>query len=326
MRKIIFGLCAILLTISLYADKITLNDGSILNGEIQGIADGKVTIKTAFAGELAIPVASIASLDSAKQFGVATADGQKALNASLNDKQLGQVKVAWPAGAPDPTLPKGRTWNGEISMDLNGKTGNSEKCRLGLGAKATMQGPDDKLLIYGVLNKAKDSGEYTEDEIIGGLDYEYRIAQSKNAIYAKFEAEKDKIAELKLRTQYSAGYGFYFIDEKDMSLRLRIGGNYERKKYEDGDVQESTGVELGLHFEKDIDAWGKWTTDVTYAPDLRNFNHYRIFHETALDIPMLVKVPLTLRLGVSNEYNNPVPEETDHLDTTYFVKLVYRWK
>ena len=118
MRKITFALCALLLAATVFADKVTLNDGSVLNGEIQGLADGKLTIKTAFADALAIPVAAISAVDSDKQFGVASADGQKELNASLNGKQLDNVAFVWPAGAPDPTLPKGRTWNGEFSVEI----------------------------------------------------------------------------------------------------------------------------------------------------------------------------------------------------------------
>jgi len=33
-----------------------------------------------------------------------------------------------------------------------------------------------------------------------------------------------------------------------------------------------------------------------------------------------------LRLGISNEYNNLVASHAERLDTTYFAKLVYKWK
>ncbi len=320
-------LAALLCAVMVRADKLTLDNGSVITGEITSIADGKITLKTDFAGELKIDAARVASLESDTHFSYADQQDDKHLDVTLTAANLPSVKTAWLAGAEDPTLPKGRTWSGEFSVDLDGKTGNTEKCRLGAGAKATMQGPDDKLLLYLNYTKAKENGVYNEDEILGGVDYEYLIARSKNSVYAKFEAEKDKIAAIELRTQYSFGYGYYFINEPGINLRARIGLNYQKKKYtHTGDTDESFGAEAGLHFEKDIDAWGKLVTDLTYAPAWDDFNDYRIYHETSLDIPMLAKLPLTLRLGVSNEYNNIVPVGTKRLDTIYFLKLVYRWK
>lgn len=315
--------CAVLVK----ADKLTIDNGSVLTGEITAIADGKVTIKTDFAGLLQISADRIQALESDSQFCYADLQDEKHLDTTLSADKLADVKVAWLSGSEDPTLPKGRTWSGESTLDLDGKTGNSEKCRIALGVRATMQGPDDKLLLYANYAKAHENGTTNEDEILGGADYEYLIAGSNNSVYGKFEAEKDKIAMIDLRTQYSAGYGYYFIKRPDMSLRLRLGLNYQKKEYtHSDDTDEAFGAEAGLHFEKDIDAWGKLVTDLTYAPAWNDFDNYRIYHETSLDIPMLTNLPMTLRLGVSNEYNNIVPPLAEHLDTTYFVKLVYRWK
>jgi len=59
---------------------------------------------------------------------------------------------------------------------------------------------------------------------------------------------------------------------------------------------------------------------------LNDTSDYRIYHESALDIPLLMSKPLSLRLGIANEYNNLVAQGAQRMDTTYFAKLVYKWK
>ena len=66
-------------------------------------------------------------------------------------------------------------------------------------------------------------------------------------------------------------------------------------------------------------------SDLTYTPAFDDWHDYRIVHESALDIPIIFDIPLSLRLGVRNEYNSRTPVNLKRLDTTYFAKIVYRW-
>jgi len=335
-------LCALLVSSTLLADKIHLTDGTVLVGQLQKIADGKATIQTAFTGELVIDQATISQIEStAPLTGVLSNDqrfqgnlgpaapGQLQVAGSATIIPLNDLKALWADGVADPTIPpppKGREWSGEAYMDVAGKTGNTEKFYGGAGVKAAMTGPEDRLLLYIRGAYARENSVTNEKEYILGVDYEHSIANTLNSWFVKAEMEKDEFSGIDLRTQVVAGYGYFFFKEEDTQLRLRIGLSYQRKEFENNQTEDSYGLDLNLHYERKIDEWGTLVSDITYTPALDDSSDYRLYHESALDIPLLMKKPLSLRIGISNEYNSIVAEDTERLDTTYFAKLVYKWK
>ena len=86
------------------------------------------------------------------------------------------------------------------------------------------------------------------------------------------------------------------------------------------------GGQVGLHYERNIQEWGKLVTDLTFQPAFENFHDYRALHESSLDIPLVFQYPLSLRLGISNEYNSRVAKGSERMETNYFAKMVFKWK
>ena len=341
LKKALAAVAAVVSAGWLSADQITLTDQSVIRGTVKSIQGGKAVVKTDFAGELTISQDKILKIttDSAvtvvrkekpaeKVNGTITAPaGTQQINAVA--LPMADIAYLWAAGMPDPTLPKppeGRKWSGEASLDIVGKTGNSEKFNGGAGVKATLAGPVDKLLLYASANYERENSVTSKKKYLAGADYEHKIAETKNSWYARVEFEQQTTSGLRLREEAGVGYGYYFIDDARTQLRARVGLTAKSRKFVDGSHNDSMGAEAALHFEQKIDEWGKWVTDLTYQPTLENFHDYRILHESSLEIPMLMKKPLSLRLGVSNEYNSRVAEGLERLETNYFVKLVYAWK
>ncbi len=340
--KYLSVICALLLSSTLLADKIHLTDGTVLIGQLQKIVDGKATVQTSFAGNLVIDQAVISGIESTQPLtGVLindqrfqgnlgqSAPGQLQVAGSSLSLPLSELKALWADGIADPTIPpppQGRKWSGEAYLDFAGKTGNTEKFYAGAGAKARMTGPEDRLLMYVKGAYARENSVTNEKEYILGADYEHSIANTLNSWFVKAEMEKDEFSGIDLRTQVVAGYGYFFFKEDDTQLRFRIGLSYQRKEFENDQTENSYGFDLNLHYERKIDEWGTLVSDLTYTPSVDDTNDYRLYHESALDIPLLMKKPLSLRIGMSNEYNNIVAEDIKHLDTTYFAKLVYKWK
>lgn len=333
-------LAALLLSATLsFADRISLADGSVLNGSIKSIKDGKAIVETAFAGEITIAADQIVKFTTASAVEIAKNDGSK-LSGVIDQQNdtavigtvpltLGEIGYLWLPGEADPTIPpppEGRKWDGEISLDITGKTGNSEKFNGGIGTKANLTGPVDKLQLYGEATYNRENHETNTKKYVAGADYEQKIADTKNAWYAKLEFEKQTTSGLRLRSEAGAGYGYYFIDKERTKLRGRIGLTAKSRKYTDGTKSDALGGEASLHFEQDIQEWGKLTTDLLYQPTFDSLHDYRIVHDSALDIPVLFKFPLALRLGVQNEYNSRTAADADRLDTTYYAKLLYKWK
>lgn len=334
---------ALLLGVSMVkADKIWLSDGSVLIGQLQVLVDGKAMVKTASAGDLVIDQSQIVNIETvAPLHGVLQSNervsgklqsgsaGQLQIEGASAPIAVQNIKALWGEGMADPTLPpppQGRIWSGEAHVDAAGKTGNTEKFNGGAGIKATLTGQEDRLLLYLNGSYARENSVTSEKEYRLGMDYEHSIANTLNSWFVRAEIEKDEFSGLDLRTQVVAGYGYFFFKEEDTQLRFRIGISYLRKEYETGGSDNAYGIDLNLHYERKIDEWGTLVSDLTYTPGINETDDYRLYHESALDIPLLMSKPLSLRLGISNEYNNLVAEGAKHMDTTYFAKLVYKWK
>ncbi len=318
----------------LLADRITLSDGSVINGQIKSISGGKAVIATDFAGEITVDQGKIGRLVTDAPVSAANAQGEK-FNGPIDTESTseGGLKLAitdinylWTAGMEDPTLPPGRKWDGEFSADIAGKTGNTEKFNGGAGIKANLVGPIDKLSLSASLTYERENGVVNTKRQLATADYERRIMESTSSWYVTGEYEKEPTSGLKRRTEGAAGYGWYAIDRERTKLRFRVGLGAASRKYTDDSTSDTTTAQASLHFEQAIDEWGQWVTDISYHPALKDFGDYRILHESTLDIPLLVGKPISLRLGISNEYNSRVPVGTERMETTYFGKLVYKWK
>ncbi|MGI5925139.1 MAG: DUF481 domain-containing protein [Lentisphaerae bacterium] len=346
MKKFFAGLVILALAMQgARADQIVLKNGSVIKGSKLQVHGGKVKITTDFAGELSIDRAHVATMTSDQPVMVNTADGKKTSavitpagdgKASITS-ELGQIQLPmsdvvaiWPVGAADPTIPPppaARAWAYEAGLNIAGKTGNTEKFGIGANLKGTLTGPSDKLLLYLKGRYARENSVENEQEIIVGADYEHRIKASKHSWYTRTELEHDEINNIDFYFTGVAGYGYYIADKKDFTIRLRTGLSYQYKTYDDDqDDDSSLGLDFGYHHNIKLQDWGRLTTDITYTPTFDSIHDYRIFHESALSIPIGNTKNWFIRLGISNDYNSRVSDDVDRLDTTYFGQLVYSWK
>lgn len=347
MKKVLLlAAVTLMLMVSARADQINLKDGSVIKGKIAKIIDGKIIIKTDTLGELKIDFNSISNFSTDEPMVVSTTisaatvtgkisaaeDGKTAVNGTIVSNA--DIKNMWRPGEPDPSIPipQPRKWKYEVAFDVAGKTGNTEKTTVGGSAKAMLTGPEDNLTLYVRGHYAKENGVKNEQEIVAGADYERRINGGSHSLYARLQAEQDKFDNYKLYTTAAAGYGFYLLDKEDFKVRLRAGLTYIHKSYyEELDDSDDIGVEFGYHHELNIKNFSKFdaklVTDVTYTPVFDDFlDDYRIYHESALDIPLTKNGLWSIRLGVSNEYNSRVASTQKRMDTTYFGRLVITWE
>ncbi len=321
------------------ADTLEIDDGSRVVGTITSIADGKVAIDTEFAGTLSIDQAKVKNYTWDSTLNVKFESGNTLSGtATQQDGKLvvqtpdgimtvdnSKVVAAWDESGRDPTLPplpKEREWKYELSVDIGGKTGNTEKLSTGVGVRATMDTGKDKLMFYGRSSYSRENGVRTVDDRVGGVDYENFFSKD-HSWYARAEMGTDRINKLNLRNTAAVGYGYYFLNRPDEHvLRGRLGALYLHESYEDREDTSAPGVDVGLHHMIMLQDWGKLVTDITYTPSLEYGNDYRIYHESALDIPLARSEAWKLRLSVANDYTALPPEDTERLDTTYAAKLV----
>ncbi len=112
--------CVIAAAMPLHAGQVVLDDGSRLVGRVVRIADGKLRIETAFAGELTIDAGHVRAVQTDEPMAVALGSGdrvvglltiaddgtQRLTQTAFGDVELpvSQIAMVWPQDQPEPTV------------------------------------------------------------------------------------------------------------------------------------------------------------------------------------------------------------------------------
>jgi hypothetical protein len=315
------------------ADRIELNDGSVVVGKLVSAGGGKFKVDTAFAGTILIAQDQIKSFQTDEPINVRTANTtvlgqvQAAGGEVLVTAPGGRLNVApaqitaiWQKGADNPDA---RRWQYEASVAITGRTGGSEKFAGALGFKATLASPQDKLVFALQAEKAEDNGVETANRQFASADYSSFVS-ANNVWYARTSLEKDSIKALDLRSTTAAGIGRKLIKNSVQDLELRAGLSYVYESYANGTNFDSPGLDLGLIHLYQLKN-GLLSNTLTYTPTFEDFGNYRVHHESTFEMPITASL-WKLKLGISNDYTSMPQPGIERLDTLYFTSLILNWK
>jgi len=345
LRTLTFAALVLMLAAFASADRIELTDGSVINGKLVSAEAGKLKVETAFAGAIEIAQSAVKTFSTDEAVNVSLTGGSTALGkvsataAGIKvESAQGEVRAAatgvvavWRQGAYSPgqrlamemAEKARRKWAFEASVAIAGRTGVSEKFGAAFGFKATLANARDKLIFALAAERAEDNGVKTADRQFGGVDYS-SFYSADNGWYVRTSLEKDKIKALDLRSSSGFGFSRRLLKNAHQDLEFRFGASYLYDSYSNGTTFDSPGLDLAL-----LNSYtfvnAKLTNLLAYMPAFKDFAHYRLRHESALELPIGASL-WKLKLGVANEYFSPPPAGTERLDTTYFTSLILNWR
>ena len=321
---------------SVSADTVTTSNGVVLKGKVKKIHNGVMTLDTEFAGEISVKMDKVKSIKTDDPVSIETGDKQRLtgvvnvteekvlVNAehAFSELRNTAVDMLWLPGefSPDYIAPVKKEWKFTASGDWTKKTGNTDEDTIGVDFTGILADDVETLKLYMRYYWSKTGNVETDDELIGGIDYEKRFGK-RSSWYARGEFEKDEFEGIDFRSTLAAGYGYYFYMKEELKLRGRIGGFTRYESYIDNtESSDSYGVDLGLRLDyQHKDQWG-WYTDLVASPSIEDIEECRATHESAVVVPVGT-TDWYIRLGVRHEYNSAAPGDKDHLDTTYFSRL-----
>ncbi len=306
----------------LWSDQVELKDGTILKGEILKVHEGKLLLKSLYLGELEVVLENVANYKTDAVVTFRDENG-KVENGQYDSTSNGQVKTLW-SGENDPEVFINH-WEGLVWFNLNKKEGNRNESAMNGGFEFTYLREYDTLTLYARFVDNTTDEEQTSDDATWGADYEKRFGlEQLHSWYLRAEYETDKIKGIDLTTTYATGYGYYFIKEENTKLRGRAGILYREENYINDATVKSLGLDFGLNFEKTFWESITWFTELTYDPGFDDLSNFRLYHESGVEIPMQNK-ELSLKAGVRHEYDGQPAESRAKMDTTYFMRLQYKF-
>lgn len=323
---------------SLSADTVEIRNGARIVGKITKIQEGTVEVDTDFAGALKIKQSEVTSITTDAPVAVRLASGTR-FDGQVTGGANGAIQIAgadgtisttvekvaasWTAGEVDPLVD--RHWTYEASVDVSGKTGNSEQLGSAAELRATLKTTQDTLQFYSSYNRQVADGLKAADQLKVGVDYQNNFA-GRLSWYARDEGGFDRVKDIDIYNIAAAGVGLDLVKEAKRTTTARLGLSFRYEGYTDPLTPDlkSAGLDVGLNNDLDF-GHSKLVTRLAYVPAFEDFANYRITHESFYQIP-LASPAWKLRLGLSNDYNSQPPLGVEKLDTAYFTRLVLNWE
>lgn len=326
---------------SLQADTVVVKDGSRLVGTVTQISAGHVLLDTAYAGTLKIKQAEIVSLDTTAPMVVrlsggttmagrlsTTSDGEVSIkgdDGTITTK-VEKIAVTWEPGSTDPAVaalqPK---WSYQATVDITGKTGNSEELGTSFGFRAKRKTSKEILELYTNYERQKTNGTKSSDRFVAGIDYSHMFSEH-TSWYLRDEGGFDRVKDIDYYNVAAAGLGYNFIQRPVQKLTGRFGLSHRFENYGNpaSDDVNSAGLDLALIHDYTFEN-AKMHNEIGVVPAFNDFDNYQAKHDSYFEMPIGAGY-WKLRIGVRNDYISMPGPGVERLDTTYYTRLILNWE
>jgi len=331
-----------LLTQLVFADKVILNDGSVLDGKLTLIDEGVIYFETPDVGKTKLKQEAIASFqtDSPLNFrledesivtGTVAAKSKGVLDIRGTDTivktNINSITTGWAIDKPDPVAERNRRkWTNNLGLNLNGRTGNVERFNFSTKLDFRLTGPIDEVYLGFEHEKGEENGNETQDRTVGQASYD-RFNKDKLGWFVRTRLEHDGINNIDLRSATSNGIAYRWIKNDIQTLVTRSGIGFRYTEFQGSSVDnESTAtLELGLSHTYKCSEWMYIENELNYSPATEDFGNYNTIHDSSLKMSMGNSKDLWIRFGIRNEYQS-LTSADENLDTNYYTQLIYSWK
>ncbi len=246
MRSL-FGLLfpALLSAAAIAQDKVTLNNGDVLTGQVRTMTDGKLTLNSAALGDVVVPMAEVRDLQTAEQVQLKTSTGDLIRrriagidSGTMRFHDAGSELVANLA-AINPPERKEADWTGALKLGAGLISGNTERRSASGAFDAELRRTGDRLAADAQWDYAQDQDQATEQWNLtqrrtgGGLKYDRFVTETTYAL-ATTRVLGDTMADLDLRWTAGLGYGFQLLDGAETKLTAEAGLSYLTENFRSG--------------------------------------------------------------------------------------------
>lgn len=255
MKVLYLLLATSLLTISLFADEVTLKNGNHLTGTVVKLDDQKLVLKTDFADTINIKWDAVTSISSQEPITIQTAD--KRIAATGLTRKDGAVEVTSSAGqtltfaasdlkalrsgseeqAYEASLHPGLLagWAGGANVGLALARGNSQSISVSTGMNLARTTTTDKITLYSTTVYTKDDilNAVSANAVQGGIRYDHNLTKKLFA-YVAGDFEHDQLQDLDIRSIFSGGLGWHAVNGPRAVLDILGGASWTHESYGTG--------------------------------------------------------------------------------------------
>jgi putative salt-induced outer membrane protein YdiY len=267
------------------AETIHLSNGDRISGQILGVEDGRMRIRTAYAGEITIAVADVAAIEDPVLIGELV----EVLDAAEEKSDEGG-------------------WKNRFELGAVYNSGNSTARSANTLIQTQREWESHRFLGNFRVNYGEDRGERTQNEQILFLRDELKNMEPWY-IFNQLTLERDEFEDLDLRAIYSPGVGYNFIDReedgKPVLLQGEVGPAVVYRNYrERGGSEWAFEAYIGGYYERPVFDEARFYVRTQYYPSITDAGEFRLNVEVGLEQPL--SETMNLKLTFIDQYNSDV--------------------
>lgn len=270
---------------------VIYGDDKSIDGTVEGLADGNLTVRTADGKRTQVPLDQIVSVGGP---------------ASGNFDQWTRDNL--------------RYWSGSLDLSASTSQATTDTTQILFGASARRKSEKSELNLgasyrYGT---QKEDGKPTStnlDEAIGTIKAR-RTVWEQLFVFGEMAATYNAIQKLSLRAQPSTGAGWDILDNDHgrLSAKAGFGGVFER--YFGGTKSEYPALVLGMDGDWDLPLDSTLTAGVEYQPSVTNFTeNYLVQARLTYTVPVISF--LNFKVQITDDYNSS-PADNTQRNSFYF--------
>lgn len=286
-------LCAFLVSFAGigHADEVLFNNGDRLTGKVLSIADGKLKIKTAVAGEVTVDLSAVKTFSTDEPIELLI-DG-KSVTTRVAKGPDGTVLAA-EGGTTRPVTVKeiGKAapvvkWTGSIVANGLITRGNSNTEQFGLSIDASRRTEQNRVTLGAGYTYGRQEDPDTNDEktttdnwfLLGKYD---RFYNKKFYSFVAARVERDRIADLDLRFTPSAGLGYQWVERPDFNFSTEAGVAWVYEEFRDNTTDDHFALRFAYHVDKKLNDKVKLFHNLEYIPSIEHLDDFNINADAGL--------------------------------------------
>jgi hypothetical protein len=312
------------------ADEVVLRNGDRLRGEVLSMAEGRLLLRTGYAGEIALRWEEVAALSTTRALGVMRRGARAPLHGTLQPLYDGRVLLIAADGAahelaldeiaylnPRPwESGVGAAYAGRITLSAAYTRGNTEDERFNGVGEFTARARGYRYALSAKADRHDDPEIGTNTAWLANANFD-RFVRPERFAYARGSLEHDPAKDVAQRATAGAGYGAE-LETGRASLTLRGGLDYVLvDRYAAGNERYPA---LGWGVKAEYAPWfheheGFWNLKDSAAVLVRS--------KTGLRLPLLKGLGASAQLNLDWE-RKPAPGRKS-TDSTLLVGVDYAW-
>ena len=313
------------------AASVVLQNGDRLTGDIDGLSDSKLALKTSYAGTVRIAWDQIAELTGhEKKVMVEVETGLRYAGSieKLGERLYVQNEDVRTELEPRDVVsmvpmtdskPPGfwQLLQGSFDVGYSFTRGNSSQTQSSVGARGQYRKETYKAQarLNSIFSETDDAAPTSRHAADARLD---RFLTPKMFAFGLTGFERNERQNLDLRSKFGGGFGWTLRDSRRTQLNLLGGFTYTNEQFratEEGeaDPRSSTGEGLvGVEWETNPFLDVRFSTKLSLHPNLVQGGRYRVEYDSSLRIPLFQS--LTFSVSLFDRYDSKPPTDVKRND------------